>query len=163
MSERMLIEARIDDECQHGAGMSKQRMIARPSIATTTTTNVQRAGVGNFNVNPRFHPTSIGWNRGSTQKFPTPERVCRYKAVCRIRFILCITPIIQNMKITWEIQWRVQRVFHIILITCGTAVKQNVKLMLQIPGGTLPSDSKMSHIDNHFTLMTFSHSILLLQ
>ena len=27
----------------------------------------------NFHVNPRFHPTNVGWNLGLTQKIPTPN------------------------------------------------------------------------------------------
>ena len=30
------------------------------------------AGVENFCINPRFHPTSEGWNLGLTRKFPNP-------------------------------------------------------------------------------------------
>ncbi len=33
--------------------------------------NPSRAGVGSFCVNPRFLPTDIGWNLGSTRKFPS--------------------------------------------------------------------------------------------
>ncbi len=33
------------------------------------------AGIGNFCVNYRFHPTSVGWNLGLTWEFPTPIHV----------------------------------------------------------------------------------------
>ena len=40
-----------------------------PGEINSLTTDI---GVGDFRVNPRFHPTLLGWNLGLTWEFPTP-------------------------------------------------------------------------------------------
>ena len=41
--------------------------------------------VGNFRVNPRFHPTNIGWNLGSTRVSPTPTTAAKE---CVVRMVM---------------------------------------------------------------------------
>ena len=55
-------------------------------------------GAGNFRVNPRFHPMSVGWNLGLTREFPTPvsyaSDVSRKNLVIQYggRESMCTTP-----------------------------------------------------------------------
>ena len=38
--------------------------------------NWEISGAGDSRVNPRFHPTPVGWNLGSIREFPTPGNRC---------------------------------------------------------------------------------------
>ena len=40
------------------------------------------AEVANPSVNPRFHPTNVGWNLGLTRKFPTSESAASLWVAC---------------------------------------------------------------------------------
>ena len=42
------------------------------------------ANITTFHVNPRFHPTSVGWNLGLTRKSPTPCNALMSVDMCTI-------------------------------------------------------------------------------
>ena len=69
--------------CVYGVGSEQQGQCGCPSLAE----RLLYAEVGNFRINPRFHPTLVGWNLGLIREFPT-------SADCRLLLLsqLLVTP-----------------------------------------------------------------------
>ena len=74
------------------------------------------AEVGNFRVDPRFHPTLVGWNLGSTRKFSTST----IGAAAWVIEHHCVAPIIacisyfSHVKCCTSSQWLIYQLKYLV-------------------------------------------------
>ncbi len=61
----------VEGEIRAQASILLAEVKVRSSIKSITSRDQSEIGFGNLRINPRFHPTLIGWNLGLTREIPT--------------------------------------------------------------------------------------------